>query len=69
MLAGLLLFAICGGAVATALALALSLPLWVAVLAYPLAGSATFLLLGSGLAWRLHPGAETIETNRMPDHS
>ena len=69
MLAGLLLFSICGGAIATAAALALALPTWMALLAYPLAGMVTFLLFGGALAGRLDLGGEAIETDRMPGRS
>lgn len=47
MLAGLLILAILTGTTASGVALMLSMPLWVAILAYPLAGTTALVLAGT----------------------
>ena len=46
MVAGLVIIAMCAGAAAAAAAIVMSLPIWVAIIAYSLTGSLALVLLG-----------------------
>jgi hypothetical protein len=67
MVVGLFLIAICCGLVATIASVAFSVPLWTALLAYPIVGIIGLLMLGIGLFVRPQDDGEmaTVKTDRL----
>lgn len=65
MMAGLLIISMISGAVAGLVALALSLPFWVAFLAYSLCGMITLVAVAVVVSLRGNGGAQSFPTSRM----
>jgi membrane protein implicated in regulation of membrane protease activity len=67
MMAGLLIISMVSGAAASVAALAMAMPFWVALLAYPIAGMITLLVIAALLAFRDTPrnGTPGFATARL----
>jgi hypothetical protein len=65
MMAGLLIISMISGAVAGVVALALSLPFWVAFLAYSACGMITLVVIATIVSLRGNGGAPAFSTGRL----
>lgn len=65
MMAGLLIISMISGAVAGVVALALSLPFWVAFLAYSVAGMITLVTIATIVSLRGNTGGQSFATGQL----